>query len=126
MGSADAGTLHTVSICSRAAVTAADSKDSASFFTDHMLAPHAQAEALSGYCQSSVLWLFDESGQPHRFTTMPPCYELTTLLMRTLTYALGRSGSAPRDVGVQPSHSSLLCCAAPSRAALFRSVPAHR
>ena len=64
MGSADAGTLHTVSICSRAAVTAADSKDSASFFTDHMLAPHAQAEALSGYCQSSVLWLFDESGQP--------------------------------------------------------------
>ena len=64
MGSADAGTLHAVSICSRAAATAADSKDSASFFTDHMLAPHAQAEALSGYCQSSVLWLFDESGQP--------------------------------------------------------------
>ena len=64
MGSADAGTLHAVSICSRAAVTAADSKDSASFFTEHMLAPHAQAEALSGYCQSSVLWLFDESGQP--------------------------------------------------------------
>ena len=64
MGSADAGTLYTVSICSRAAVTAADSKDSASFFTDHMLAPHAQAEALSDYCQSSVLWLFDESGQP--------------------------------------------------------------
>ena len=64
MGSADAGTLHAVTICSRAAATAADSKDSASFFTDHMLAPHAQAEALSGYCQSSVLWLFDESGQP--------------------------------------------------------------
>ena len=64
MGSADAGTLHAVRIRSRAAVTAADSKDSASFFTDHMLAPHAQAEALSGYCQSSVLWLFDESGQP--------------------------------------------------------------
>ena len=64
MGSADAGTLHAVSICSRAAATAADSKDSASFFTDHMLAPHAQAEALSGYCQSSVLWLFDESGEP--------------------------------------------------------------
>ena len=64
MGSADAGTLHAVSICSRAAVTTADSKDSASFFTDHMLAPHAQAEALSGYCQSSVLWFFDESGQP--------------------------------------------------------------
>ena len=64
MGSADAGTLHAVSICSRAAATAADSKDSASFFTDHMLAPHAQAEALSDYRQSRVLWLFDESGQP--------------------------------------------------------------
>ena len=64
MGSADADTLHAVTICSRAANTAADSKDLASFFTDHMLAPHAQAEALSGYCQSSVLWLFDESGQP--------------------------------------------------------------
>ena len=64
MVSADAGTLHTVSICSRAAATAADSKGSASFFTEHMLAPHAQAEALSDYCQSSVLWLFDESGQP--------------------------------------------------------------
>ena len=64
MGSADAGTLHTVSICSRVAATAADSKDSASLFTDHMLAPHAQAEALSGYCQSSMLWFFDESGQP--------------------------------------------------------------
>ena len=65
MGSADAGTLHAVTICSRAAATAADSKDLlASFFTDRMLAPHAQAEALSGYCQSSVLWLFDESGQP--------------------------------------------------------------
>ena len=69
MGSADAGTLHTVSICSRAAATAADSKDSASFFTDHMLAPHAQAEALSGYCQSSVLWLFDESGEPPLYCT---------------------------------------------------------
>ena len=59
-----AGTLHAVTICSRAAATAADSKDSASFFTDHMLAPHAQAEALNDYRQSSVLWFFDESGQP--------------------------------------------------------------
>ena len=64
MDSADAGTLHAVTICSRAAATAADSKDSASFFTDHMLAPHAQAERLSDHRQSRVLWLFDESGQP--------------------------------------------------------------
>ena len=32
----------------------------------------------------------------HRFTAVPPCYGLTTLLRRTLTYALGRSGSAGR------------------------------
>ena len=75
MVSADAGTLHTVSICSRAAATAADSKGSASFFTDHMLAPHAQAEALSGYRQSRVLWLFDESGQPPLHSSS---YELST------------------------------------------------
>ena len=64
MVSADAGTLHTVIICSRAAATAADSKGSASVFTEHMLAPQAQAGALRDYCQSSVLWLFGESGQP--------------------------------------------------------------
>ena len=64
MGSADAGTLHAVTICSRAAATAADSKDSASFFTEHMLAPHAQAERLSDHRQSRVLWFFDESGEP--------------------------------------------------------------
>ena len=108
MGSADAGTLHTVSICSRAAATAADSKDSASFFTDHMLAPHAQAEALSDYrtvraecygCSTKV--------DNHRLTTMPPCYELTTLLRRTLTYALGRSGRARREKHGQLKDSTL-------------------
>ena len=64
MAAADAGTLHAVTICSRAAATAADSKDSALFFTEHMLAPHAQAEQLSDHRQSRVLWLFDESGEP--------------------------------------------------------------
>jgi hypothetical protein len=38
-------------------------KDSSSFFTDHMLSPHAQAERLSDHRQSRVLWLFDESGE---------------------------------------------------------------
>ena len=56
--------MHTVSICSRAAATAADSKDSASFFTEHMLDLMRKRMALNDYCQSSVLWLFDESGQP--------------------------------------------------------------
>ena len=63
MVSADAGTLHAVTICSRAAATAADSKDSASFFTEHMLAPHAQAERLSDHRQSRMLWFSDESGE---------------------------------------------------------------
>ncbi len=58
MGSADAGTLHAVSICSRAAATAADSKDSASFFTDHMLAPQAptQAQARTQTQPRPTLW----------------------------------------------------------------------
>ena len=64
MGSTDAGTLHAVTICSRAAVAAADSKESASFFTEHMLDLMRKRKALNDYCQSSVLWLFDESGQP--------------------------------------------------------------
>ena len=49
MGSADAGTLHTVSICSRAAATAADSKDSASLTTEIMTAPHALTEVFGDY-----------------------------------------------------------------------------
>ena len=64
MGSADAGTLHAVSICSRAAATAADSKDSASLTTEIMTAPHALTEVFGDYLQSSRRWLFGESGQP--------------------------------------------------------------
>ena len=41
----------------------------------------------------------------HRFTVVPPCHGLTTLLRRTLIYALGRSGRARRDMGGQPTHS---------------------
>ena len=43
----------------------------------------------------------------HRFTVVGPCYELTTLLRRTLIYLLGRSGRARRDMGGQPNHSTL-------------------
>ena len=110
MGSADAGTLHAVTICSRAAATAADSKDSASFFTDHMLAPHAQAEALSGYgftVRAACYYGCSTKVDNHRLAAMPPCYGLTTLLRRTLIYALGRSGRARRDMGGQPTDSSL-------------------
>ena len=34
----------------------------------------------------------------HRFTVVGPCYELTTLLRRTLTYALGPSSRARREL----------------------------
>ena len=43
----------------------------------------------------------------HRFTVVPPYYELTTLLRRTLTYALGWSGIARRDLHGQATDSSL-------------------
>jgi hypothetical protein len=43
----------------------------------------------------------------HRFTVVPPCYELTTVLRRTLIYALGRSDRARRDLHGQLSNSSL-------------------
>ena len=48
MGSADAGTLHAVAICSRAAAAVADSKRSASLVTEIITAPHALVEALWG------------------------------------------------------------------------------
>ena len=61
---ADAGTLPAVSIRSRAAAAAADSKDSASLMTEIMTAPHALTEVLGDHLQSSRRWLFGESGQP--------------------------------------------------------------
>ena len=42
----------------------------------------------------------------HLFTVVPPCYELTTLLIRTLTYELGQSGIARRDKHGQLSHNT--------------------
>ena len=46
----------------------------------------------------------------HRFTTLRPWCELSTVLRRTLTYTLGWSGNARRDLGGQPTHSSLYGC----------------
>ena len=43
----------------------------------------------------------------YRFTVVPPCYELTTILRTTLSYAMGRSGRARRDLHGQLSHSTL-------------------
>ena len=53
MGSADAGTLHAVTIRSRAAAPAADLNSTASLVTDIMTAPHALVEVLDGHLQSS-------------------------------------------------------------------------
>ena len=63
-GAADAGTLQAVTIRSCAAPVVADSKDSASFMTEIMTAPHALTEVFGDHLQSSRRWLFGESGQP--------------------------------------------------------------
>ena len=49
----DAGTLHAVTIRSRAAATGADSKGSASLMTEPITAPHALTEVLGDHLQSS-------------------------------------------------------------------------
>ena len=64
MGAADAGTLHAVTIRSRTAAVAADSKGSASLVTELITAPHSLVEALDDLRQSSRWWLFGESGHP--------------------------------------------------------------
>ena len=43
----------------------------------------------------------------HRFTVVPPCYELTTMSRTTLSYAMGRSGSAPSSDRGHPRISTL-------------------
>ena len=70
MGSADAGTLHAVTICSRAAATAVDSKDSASLVTEHLMRKRSGSA-------TTVRAEFDGSSTKvvnHRFTVVPPCY----------------------------------------------------
>ena len=61
---ADAGTLHAVTIRSRAAAAVADSNGSASLMTEIISAPHALTEVFGDHLQSSRWWLFGESGQP--------------------------------------------------------------
>ena len=65
--------------------------------------------ALNDYCQSTraAFYVSSTKVNNHRFMVVAPWYELTTLLRRTLIYLLGRSGRARRDMGGQPSHSTL-------------------
>ena len=60
---ADADTLHAVTIHSRTLATAAVSKGSASFMTEHKLAPHALIVAPRVRRQSIRACLYDESGE---------------------------------------------------------------
>ena len=64
MDATDRGTLHAVSTCSRVHAAGADLEGSSPFITEHMLDLMRKRMALNDYCQSSVLWFFDESGQP--------------------------------------------------------------
>ena len=52
-GASDAGTLHVVTIRSRALAVSADSKDSASLVTEIITSPHALTEVLGDHLQSS-------------------------------------------------------------------------
>ena len=97
--STEAETLYAVVLCCRAAATAAALKGSSSFFTEHMMAPHAvdvipttTGRAAGDGCSAKV--------DNQRFTVVAQCYGLATLSRTTLIYALGRSGEARRvDLG---------------------------
>ena len=85
--------LHAVATRSPTTATAAVLKDSSSFFTDIMLAHHAlvvssvtAGRSAGDGCKAKVA--------NQRFNTMPPSYELTTLLRRTIIYASERSDRA--------------------------------
>ena len=82
----------------RAASTAAGAvfKETRSFSTEHSL------HRWSGRVFSRTTGRATNhrcSGKPcnHRFTVLRSCYELTNMLRRTLTYALGPRGSARRE-----------------------------
>ena len=103
---AGAGTLPAVSISSRAAAAGTDSTGSVSLMTEPITAPHALTEVFGDYLQAAGDGCSTKVDN-HRLSTMPPCYELTTLLSRTLTYELGRSGIARREKHGQLNVSTL-------------------
>ena len=103
---ADAATLHVLTICYRAAATGADSKEEASLLVNFtkLLMPLDESLATTGRrasdgCSAKVA--------SHRFTALRPWSELFVLLRRRLSYALGRSGRARRDLHGQPAHNTL-------------------
>ena len=81
-------------------------KDSLSFSTVQSL--HCQQSARRSMTTGrAVMHGFSAEVPNHRLTVVGPRYELTTVLRKRVTYALGRCGSARRDLHGQLSHSTL-------------------
>ena len=98
---ASSGARRLYAISTRPASTAAGAifKDSLSFSTE--LSLHRRRPARGSEVTGRVVSHGSTSKMANgRFTVVRPWYELYTLSMRTLGYALGRSGSARRILPV--------------------------
>ena len=101
--------LHVIVIRAASTAAGAISKETRSFSTELSLHRWSGRALSATTCRvahhrSSVTPAY------HRLTTLRPSPELSTLLSRTLTYALVRSGRARRDLHVQPNHSTPYGC----------------
>ena len=104
---ASSGALRLYAISIRSASTAASAffKDSLSFSTE--LSLHRQRRAQGSEATGrEVSHGSTAKTANNRFTLLRPWYGLSTLSMRTLGYALGRSGGARRDLHGQANHST--------------------
>ena len=105
---ASSGALRLYAISTRPASTVAGTafKDSLSFSTE--LSLHRQRRARGSEATGREVSHGSTAKTANlRFTVLRPWYELSTLSMRTLGYALGRSGGARRDLHGQANHSTL-------------------
>ena len=96
---ASSGARRLYAISTRPASTAAGAvfKDSLSFSTEQSL--HRQRPARSSEATGREVSHGSTAKTANdRFTVLRPWYELSTLSIRTVGYALGRSGSARRDL----------------------------
>ena len=105
---ASSGVLRLCAISTRPASTAtvAVFKDSLSFSTELSLHRQRRAQGSEATGREVSHGLTAKTAN-NRFTVLRPWYGLSTLSTRTLGYALGRSGSARRDMRVQATDSSL-------------------
>ena len=104
--STEADGLHAITILTDSTASSAIFKDSLSFSTE--LSLHRQRRARGSEATGrEVSHGLTAKTANIRFTVLRPWYGLSTLSMRTLGYALGRSGSARRDLHGQAPDSSL-------------------